>query len=610
MKPQSVFSILLAWMLVLASTGAAFASGGLFTPDAVGTAFTYQGHLRQSGELVAGACDMQFSLYDALSAGSQVGSTLTQGNVAVADGLFTVSLDFGGGAFAGSPRWLEIAVRCPAGSGEYAALTPRQALTSAPYALFAGGAPWDGLSGVPAGFADGVDNDTAYTAGNGLILDGLVFSLDEAFVGTLISETITNNPQWFSTVIISNTNLLSQTFQLTIEGACPEGSSIRQVNPDGSVACEADDNTTYTAGDGLALTGTEFSVDYVQVITEILPTIITTTHPANLVVVAQAGGDFTSIQAAIDSITDAAADNPYTVFVAPGRYMESVTMQPYISLLGASQASTILSAPGCAAPCGTVTAAANAELASLTIENTGGAGTAALGIYVPPGANTLIHDLTVQAQNGEQSSNALIYIDGASPVIYDVTLAAANNGPTHGILIVSDSAPSITRASILLTGSATTTCGICLTGSESSWISDVHIDIQMAGGGNPTGVNLVGAATALTIYNTEITISGGNIATGVYAGNSDLNLSSVAILVSGASTNYGIRGLSSGPAQTIQVDHCVVNAATNTYSGDVEYTALIGGSKLLGGPVNKNGGTATCAGVYDEAYVFYSSGCP
>ena len=103
----------------------------------------------------------------------------------------------------------------------------------------------------------------------------------------------------------------------------------------------------------------------------------------------------------------------------------------------------------------------------------------------------------------------------------------------------------------------------------------------------------------------------GNGRHGIYAGNSDLNLVSVNVLVSGATNaNYGIRALSGGPAQTIRVDDSVIEATTNTYSGDTEYTVLIGGSKLLGGPVNKNGGTATCAGVYDEAYTFYSNSCP
>jgi hypothetical protein len=53
----------------------------------------------------------------------------------VSNGLFTIpDLDFGSGAFNGEARWLAIAVQCPGDSG-YTALSPRQALTPAPYAL-------------------------------------------------------------------------------------------------------------------------------------------------------------------------------------------------------------------------------------------------------------------------------------------------------------------------------------------------------------------------------------------------------------------------------------------------------------------------------------------
>ncbi|MGQ9841813.1 MAG: hypothetical protein ACUVR4_15140, partial [Anaerolineae bacterium] len=102
----------------------------------LGTAFTYQGQLKSGGSPVNGNCDFQFSLWDAAIGGAQVGSTQAKTNVAVSDGYFTIpDLNFGSTAFQGDARWLQIAVRCPAGSGTYTTLSPRQALTAAPYAL-------------------------------------------------------------------------------------------------------------------------------------------------------------------------------------------------------------------------------------------------------------------------------------------------------------------------------------------------------------------------------------------------------------------------------------------------------------------------------------------
>ncbi len=134
--------------------------GGPETP--LGTGFTYQGKLNQAGVPHTGACDFQFILWDAAEGGNQISTTQTETGVALSEGLFTVDLDFGSTAFWGNARWLQIAVRCPTGSGGYTTLDPRQALTAAPYALYAPKAPWSGLTGVPAGFADGVDDDTIY----------------------------------------------------------------------------------------------------------------------------------------------------------------------------------------------------------------------------------------------------------------------------------------------------------------------------------------------------------------------------------------------------------------------------------------------------------------
>ncbi|WP_322490480.1 hypothetical protein [Chloroflexus sp.] len=101
----------------------------------MGTAFTYQGRLTQSGGPVNGTCDVEFRLFDDAAAGTQIGSTQTKTNVTVTNGVFTVVLDFGATAFDGDARWLAISVRCPAGSGSYTTLNPHQPLTPAPYAL-------------------------------------------------------------------------------------------------------------------------------------------------------------------------------------------------------------------------------------------------------------------------------------------------------------------------------------------------------------------------------------------------------------------------------------------------------------------------------------------
>jgi hypothetical protein len=99
-----------------------------------GYAFTYQGQLRDASGPVNGTCDLQFKLWDAASGGSQVGWTWLVEGVEIVDGLFTARLDFGS-VHDGNARWLEVAVRCPAGSGGYVTLDPRQELTGAPAAL-------------------------------------------------------------------------------------------------------------------------------------------------------------------------------------------------------------------------------------------------------------------------------------------------------------------------------------------------------------------------------------------------------------------------------------------------------------------------------------------
>ena len=140
MNRQRILTGLLTLGLLMAlAVGIALAQGsgphGELKPQAaLTTAFTYQGRLTDGGSPANGRYDFRFSLHDAPS-GDPMG-IVTADDVMVTDGLFTARLDFGS-VFDGSQLYVEIGVRPATETGTYTRLSPRQALTAAPYALYA-----------------------------------------------------------------------------------------------------------------------------------------------------------------------------------------------------------------------------------------------------------------------------------------------------------------------------------------------------------------------------------------------------------------------------------------------------------------------------------------
>lgn len=174
----------------------------------VSAAFSYQGSLRTLGVPAQGLYDFQFTLHDDESAGGAVGAAQAIEDVYVDHGIFTVQLDFGPEPFTGEARWLQVAVRPGSETGVYTVLSPRHPLVAVPYALYAPHAAWEGLAGVPGGFADNEDDDTLYSVGAGLM-----------FTDT---TTIAANPAYL---------------QRRLQTACGAGSAIRAVDDEGRVGC-------------------------------------------------------------------------------------------------------------------------------------------------------------------------------------------------------------------------------------------------------------------------------------------------------------------------------------------------------------------------------------
>lgn len=135
MKPQTTPAIVAVLLCIV------FVSG----VQAQTNVITYQGRLTEGGLHANGLYDFSFELFSDSVAGSSLG-TVTNTGVPVSNGLFTTQIDVGPGVFDGMDLWLEIAA-VTNGGGSFTTLSPRQPITSAPYAIHASTLSPNGLAG-------------------------------------------------------------------------------------------------------------------------------------------------------------------------------------------------------------------------------------------------------------------------------------------------------------------------------------------------------------------------------------------------------------------------------------------------------------------------------
>jgi hypothetical protein len=146
-------------------------SGPAAADDALGSGFTYQGQLKDSGgDPITGTCDFTFSLWDSLSDPTgQLGVDSLVTGVSVANGYFAALVnsgeEFGSTIFTGKALWLQIAVKCTGDAG-YATLSPRQPLSATPYAIgLRPGAYVEGVGASNEALFGVANKQTAYSYG-------------------------------------------------------------------------------------------------------------------------------------------------------------------------------------------------------------------------------------------------------------------------------------------------------------------------------------------------------------------------------------------------------------------------------------------------------------
>jgi hypothetical protein len=152
----------------------------------------------------------------------------------------------------------------------------------------------------------------------------------------------------------------------------------------------------------------------------------------NVIVVAKSGGDFTSVATAVNSISDASANNRYLVRVAPGVYNETslVTLPGYVHLQGDGPATTIITSNrGSGSPnqnAATFYMEENSYLSNLGVRNTG-AGPISFGVYIATASrNTVIDNVDVVVDGaGTGGARSGIHLNSAAPTIKNSSFKAS-----------------------------------------------------------------------------------------------------------------------------------------------------------------------------------------
>jgi hypothetical protein len=280
---------------------------------------------------------------------------------------------------------------------------------------------------------------------------------------------------------------------------------------------------------------------------------------ANVIVVAKSGGDFNVIQKALNSIGDNSPSNRYLVWVAPGVYTETITLKQYVDIEGAGELITKITYPGSQDPgMATVRGWVNdVELRNLTVENTGGSYYAkAIWIY---GSSPRFNHITAVASGASGDNDAFQTGTGGSPTLRNVTAIALGGTNTYGINSVGTNG-----------------------GTASLGLTDTLVT---ASGGSYSNHAMYNFATSPTIWNSKLSASGGTV-------------------------NYAVENYAYYGSYSLTIDNSTLIGSTSTLSNHALFLTHVGASKLEGGSALPNGGTLTCAGVYDENYVFFPNTCP
>lgn len=263
----------------------------------------------------------------------------------------------------------------------------------------------------------------------------------------------------------------------------------------------------------------------------------------------------TALLSALEKITDASETNPYLIIIEPGIYdigSSTFEMKSYVDVQGSGE-----------------------DVTKITGSVSTGSGDLERGVL--EGANnTELRFLTVEHAGGGMYANAILN-RGASPALTHVT--AKVTGGTYARAIHNAASSNAVMTHVTASASGGYSC-ISVRNDASS----------------PTMTHVTATAFAAT-----------NNKYGVYNTNSaSPTMEDVTLVAEAGGFSYGVYNSTS----TARINHSSIKGSTYAaYGGGTGCSYIYIANSMIDGPTGTTC-VLTCAGVFDENYVFYPSSCP
>ena len=188
--------------------------------------------------------------------------------------------------------------------------------------------------------------------------------------------------------------------------------------------------------------------------------------PSHVIWVAKAGGDFTTVAAALASITDNDATHLYTIEIAPGTYVEpgGLDIKSDVDIHGSGADVTFIT---CTCGGGTTprTSGATATVRATSV-------------------TSQIRDVTIDNSGGGTYSTA-VWMGGSSKVaLQDVDATAEGSTGNYAVWVTGSATPTLDHVTATATGGASSTEALAIAIVESSNLFIRIVDVRAAASGS------------------------------------------------------------------------------------------------------------------------------